>query len=492
MLIIPIAGKLSKQNPPVITIAIIFINCLVYFILQSGDNEQYRKAFEFYLNSGLGKIEVSRYQDYLIETRGEESLPALERQKELRDDTFIRLYQKMQGDKDFMKKLLKEEIVTPEDAAYENWKSLRRQYEDMLAETVVHRYGFKPAERSLITTFTYMFLHGSFMHLLGNMIFLWLVGCVLELGCGRAFYTAMYLLTGVASVSLFALVYKGSTVPLVGASGAISGLMGAFTVMYGKKKIRVFYSLGFYFNYAKVAGITLLPIWIGKEILQLAFGGPSQVAYVAHIGGLASGTLFGFLNLKFLGLASEEVFGEDPKKRIPVLLEEALQRIGKLDMDGARPLLEEVLEIEPHNRSALTHLFNIDKLNPENERFHKTASKLLHHLTDDNKAHETLHDTYKEYQRVSKKLRLSLDLIFRISSAFSVHGHIEESEKIIAMLLKRCPGYQKLPTGILRLAQAYLKNGMKQKGKKALKIICLKFPESPESQIARRLLADSN
>lgn len=492
MLIIPIAGKLSKKNPPVITIAIILINCFVYFILQSGDNKQYRKAFEFYLNSGLGKIEVSRYQDYLRETKGEERLPAVEKQKELRDDTFIRLYQKMQGDKGFMKKLLNDEMITPEDEAYENWKSLRKQYEGMLAETVVQGYGFKPAEKGLLTTFTYMFLHGSFMHLLGNMIFLWLVGCILELGCGRAFYTAMYLMTGVAAVWLFALVYKESAVPLVGASGAISGLMGAYTVLYGKQKIKVFYSLGFYFNYAKVAGITLLPIWIGKEILQLAFGGPSQVAYMAHIGGLASGALFGFLNLKFLGLASEEVFGEDPKERIPVLLEEALQHIGKLDMDGARPMLEEVLEIEPYNRSALTHLFNIDKLNPESERFHKTASKLLHHLTDDGKAHETLHVTYKEYQRVSKKLRLSLDLILRIASAFSAHGYIEESEKIIAMLLKRCPGYQKLPTGILRLAQAYLKNGMKQKGKKALKIICLKFPESPESQIARQLLAGSN
>jgi len=492
MLIIPLTGKISKRNPPIATIGIILINCFVFFILQAGDDERYLKAFELYVKSGLGRIEVSRYLTYLRATQGEESIPTSKKQEELNDDAIIRFYGKMQTDKVFMKKLLNDEIITPEDETYSRWKSLRGEYEGMLSETVVESYGFKPAERSFVTTFTHMFLHGSFMHLLGNMIFLWLVGCVLELGCGRALYVAMYLLTGVLAAGLFALVYMDSTVPLVGASGAISGLMGAYTVLYGKKKIKVFYSLGFYFGYAKVTAVTLLPMWVGNEIFQLFFGGFSQVAYVAHIGGLASGAALGYVNLKFLGQVSGEVFGEDPKEKIAPLLEEALQRIGRLDMDGARPLLKQVLEIDPYNRSALTHLFNIDKLNPEDARFHKAVSKLLHHLTNDSEAHETLYATYEEYRRISKTLRLSLDLLFRIASTFSAHGYIEEAEKIMALVLKKHPGYQKLPTGILRLAQAYLRKGMIQKGKKCLLIICRRYPESTESQVARRLLTGSN
>jgi len=391
-----------------------------------------------------------------------------------------------------MKKLLNDEIITPQGQIYTTWKSLRRNHEDLLSRVVIQGYGFKPAGKSFVTTFTHMFLHGSFMHLLGNMIFLWLVGCVLELGCGRVFYVAMYLLCGILAVGLFALVYMDSRVPLVGASGAISGLMGAYTVLYGKKKIKVFYSLGFYFNYAKVYAILMLPIWIGKEVFQLFFGGFSQVAYVAHIGGLASGAALGYVNLKFLGQVSEEVFGEDPKEKIAPLLEEALERIGRLEMNGARPLLEQVLEMDPYNRSALTHLFNIDKLNPEDARFHKTVSELLHHLTNDSEAHEALYATYKECRRISKKLRFSLDFLFRIASTFSAHGYLEESEKIMAMLLQERPGYQKLPTGILRLAQAYLRKEMIQKGKKCLLIICRRYPESAESQVARQLLTGSN
>ena len=492
MLIIPLTGKISKQNPPIVTILLIFINCLVFFLFQWGDEEKYRKAFEFYLESGLAKIEVTRYRDYIIDTRGEGSIPHSLRQNELSDDAFMRLYMEMQRDNVFMRQLLNEEIITTEDPDYGPWKSLRMHFEAMKAQSVGERYGFKPADGGLVTTFTHMFLHAGFMHLLGNMVFLWLVGCVLELGCGRAFYLALYLLTGVAAVWFFGLVHMSSTTPLVGASGAISGLMGAFTVLYGKKKIKVFYTFGFYFNYAKVAGITLLPIWIGKEIFQLLFGGLSHVAYVAHIGGLASGAILGFLNLKLLGQASEEVFGEDPRDRIPHLLEAAMQRIGELDMDSARPLLEEVLEIDPHNKSALTHLFNVDKLKPRNARFHKTASRLFHLLTNDGDAHQTLYSTYKEYRRLSKKLKIGPDLTFRIATTFSAHGYFDESARIMDMFLKKRPGYQELPNGLLKLGQAYLENGRKKRGKQCLEILCKRFPGTAESKIAQQLLTNSN
>jgi len=486
MLIIPLTGKISKRNPPLVTIAIILVNCFVYFALQSNDGELYSRAMKFYFESGLGEIETSRYQAYLKGTHGENITAPT--QGELDEDAIVRLWADMQKDDVFMKRLAEDEIITPTDGQYAEWKSLREEYNGIVSKTVTQRYGFKPAEKSIITSFSYMFLHGGFMHLLGNMIFLWLVGCVLELGCGRVFYTSLFLLTGVLAALSFGLVYSDSMVPLVGASGAVSGLMGAFTILYGKKKIRVFYSLGFYFNYAKVSAIVLLPVWVGQEIFQMFFGGVSRVAYMAHTGGLVSGALLGYLNLKFLGRVSDEVFSEDPKKKIAPLLEKAMESISRLDMQGARPLLEEVLTIEPNNRSALTHLFNIDKLNPEHEGFHRTAAKLFHHLINDDQAYETLHKIYQEYRSTVKTIRLSPDLLIQIATVFSSHGHMEDSEKIMALLLKSRPKFQKLPTGILKLAQAYLGKGMKDKGKKCLVIIRQRYPESSEARIARRLL----
>jgi membrane associated rhomboid family serine protease len=487
MLIIPLTGKISKKNPPVITIGIILINCFVFFVLQAGERHWHSQATQFYVESGLAKIEVSRYLAYVRVTKSEESELPLEEQEELDEAAIMSHHAKMQSDEVFMEKLLNGEIVKPEDQTYPTWKSLRTKYENKLSRVVSIRYGFKPADRSVLTAFTHMFLHGSFMHILGNMVFLWLVGCVLELGCGRVVYVAIYLVSGILAVGLFFLVYMNSRIPLIGASGAIAGLMGAYTVLYGTKKIRVFYSVGFYFNYARVSGIILLPLWIGNEIFQLFFGSCSQIAYVAHIGGLTSGASLGYVSLRLLRRVDEELFAEDPKEKIPSILEKALERMGELDMDGARSLLQEALAIDPNNRDALTHLFNVDKLDPQGERFHKTASKLLLRLSRDRKGHEVLYSTYNEYCRISRRPRFSLNLLFRISSIFSAQGHLKESEKIMALLMRKNPKFQKLPGGILNLARAYLTMGMGEKGKECLKIICQRYPESSESQIARRL-----
>ncbi len=488
MLIIPLTNNISKKNPPLITIAIILVNCFVFFIIQSGDTENYLQAMQYYFDSGLGKIEVFNYLNYLEMTKNDQKLPKFKDKNKLNKTILARYYSLMIKDSSFMNKLLHDQIITINDEIYVEWLSLRDQFDEMLSSVTSMRFGFIPSSPNILNSITYMFLHGSISHLLGNMIFFWLVGCVLELGCGRIFYTALYLLTGVLSVGLYYLVYMDSVVPLIGASGAISGLMGCYTLLYGRSKIKVFYSLGVYFNYTKMYAIVLLPIWVGKEFLQLLFGGPSQVAYVAHIGGLVSGALLGSLNLKLLGQVDQEVFKEDPKEGIDSLLEEALLKIGKLDMSGARILLEQVIERDPNNTDALTHLFNIDKLNPQTKTFHKTTSNLLFHLSANEENQHRIYNIYEEYIHIAKPIRLHPDLLFRLSSIFSAQGHLEASEKIIAKLLKRFPESKKVPPGILNLARAYLKKGAPARGEKCLRVLCKRYPGSSESQIAQRLL----
>ncbi len=490
MLIIPLTGKISKRNPPLVTALLIFINCFVYFIFQAEDQNYYQQAIEFYGSSGLGEMEVTQYDVYLKQTKKGEKTSSLGKPKKLSDAAMARLYMNMEGDQVFMEKLLGDEIIKPDDPNYSQWKELREEYKEKLSWVISVRYGLTPKEQSFLTTFTHMFLHGGFGHILGNMIFLWFVGCVLELGCGRVGYLGMYLFTGLISGTFFSFAYAGSMVPLVGASGAISGLIGAYTVLYGRRKIKIFYTVGFYFNYTMVPAIVLLPIWIGNEVFQLYFGGVSQVAYAAHIGGLASGALFGYLNQRFIGVVNEEVFAEDPKERIPSLLEKAMQSMGKLDMKGARPMLEQVLQIDPDNGKAMAYLFNIDKLDSAGEEYHKTATQLLSHLSNKKGMAEDLLRVYKDYCQISKRIKLPLNLLFRIGSAFSEQGYLEESERVMGLLLKTNPKFPKLPTGIIKLGRAYLKVGKVEKGKKCLLILCQKYPESLESGMAHKLLGE--
>jgi hypothetical protein len=225
-----------------------------------------------------------------------------------------------------------------------------------------------------------MFLHGGVGHLMGNMVFLWILGCMLEIGSGRVLFTVIYLISGLLAAGCFYLIYSNSTTPLVGASGAISGLMGAYTVLYGKKKVTIFYSLGFYFDTIKITAILLLPVWLGEECYQLFFSGVSQVAYAAHIGGIAGGSVLAFTAQRLVGSIDKDSFEEAPQNKIGQLMQRALEHMGNLGLDQARLLFEEILELSPDNQDALIHLFNIHKLNPEQKIFHTTTQRLLQML----------------------------------------------------------------------------------------------------------------
>jgi membrane associated rhomboid family serine protease len=183
MLIIPLTGKMSWRNPPAITIGIILINCLVYFIFQSGDTNRLYQAEEYYIDSGLAEIEVPLYIEYLKAVEEDGLFPGSSQRTDA--DTYTLYHRKIEEDSRFLQKLRHGEILSPDSPEYRQWKDLRETYEDQLSEVVFLQYGFRPAYRSPVTFFTYMFLHGGVAHLLGNMIFLWIVGCVLELGCGR-------------------------------------------------------------------------------------------------------------------------------------------------------------------------------------------------------------------------------------------------------------------------------------------------------------------
>jgi len=490
MMIIPLSGRISRKNPPIVTIAVILINCFVLFFLQAGDGAVHKEAIRFYFDSGLAGMEISRYAEYSsLHTSEMKGLAS----SEVAQDTEERRYHEfmvMQQDRAFMKKLEAGEIITPEDEIYTDWREKRDQYETILGRTITMRYGFIPARPGIESAFSYMFLHGGFMHLLGNMIFLWLVGCVLELAWGRVMYIGLYIAGGLCAVGLFGLVYPDSTTPLVGASGAIAALMGAYTVLYGRRKIKVFYSLGFYFNYTTVPALVILPLWIGNEIVQLFFGGVSQVAYMAHIGGLTSGALMGLVNTKLIGGVDEKVLEDDPKTKVPSMMAEALDKIERLDMAGAREILSMVHGIDPDNRACLTHLYNIEKLHVETAAFHDVANNLLRVLLNDRQAHQETLGVYREYISKAFKPVLPLGLLFRISSYFAATGHLEEAEKIVGMLLKTNPGVARLPEGLLHIARACIRDGLTDKARKYLQVICLQYPASSECGIARRLLDD--
>lgn len=137
-----------------------------------------------------------------------------------------------------------------------------------------------------------MFLHGSWLHLGGNMLFLWVFGNNIEDTMGKPIYALFYVLSGLAATAAHIAVDPGSTVPIVGASGAIAGVMGAYLVLYPNVRIHSLIFLGFFVFFREITAKWLLGIWF---VLQFFTAPGSGVAWMAHVGGFVFGVVVGLL-----------------------------------------------------------------------------------------------------------------------------------------------------------------------------------------------------
>jgi membrane associated rhomboid family serine protease len=152
-----------------------------------------------------------------------------------------------------------------------------------------------PAIAPWLTIFTSMFLHGGWMHLLGNMLYLWIFGDNIEHSLGHARYLAFYLLCGIAAAFAQSISAPGSEIPMVGASGAISGVLGAYLVLHPRANIKVFVFL-IIITTINLPAFVVLGGWFVMQLLSSAQAnaGEAGVAFLAHIGGFVAGAVMVF------------------------------------------------------------------------------------------------------------------------------------------------------------------------------------------------------
>ena len=165
-------------------------------------------------------------------------------------------------------------------------------------DAFVNQWSAVPADviagHRLVTILTSMFMHGSWSHIIGNMIFLWAFGPQIEDAMGRLRYVAFYLLGGGVATLAQVFIDPTSTIPSLGASGAIAAVMGAFLVTYPRDKIRTVLFFGWSFRVTFIPAALLIGFWFVIQLLS--FGAVTDVqsggvAYAAHIGGIVFGAV---------------------------------------------------------------------------------------------------------------------------------------------------------------------------------------------------------
>jgi len=245
--------------------------------------------------------------------------------------------------------------------------SLASQFEQMEQTSILDQYAFIPGQQKPISYLTANFLHGGWLHLIGNMWFLWLAGFILEDTWGRLIYPAFYLLAGAFAMMVHAWSNPGSMVATLGASGAVAGLMGAFLARFPNMKIEMawIWSLFFLFRMRvykfKAPAYWLLPLWLLMEVFYGSlFGASSGVAHWAHVGGFLFGAVVGF-GIRASGL--EHVAEKGIQEKIcwvsHPLLAEANEQMEKGQLDLALANLKKLLAETPDSIDAYRMLQHV-------------------------------------------------------------------------------------------------------------------------------------
>jgi membrane associated rhomboid family serine protease len=235
-----------------------------------------------------------------------------------------------------------------------------------LYDLFVYEHGYRPADPAFSDLFGSLFLHAGFAHLAGNMLFLWIYGDNVEQRIGRGLFAVVYLLTGAAATLAFALFWPGSELPLVGASGAISGVLGLYFILFPRNFVRLFVAL-FPFvmdTFLVPARWVLAGFVVIDNLLPVLLGARSGVAYGAHLGGFVTGASIALVGQR-LGWGSRDPGERDLRSRLATSprgqqarlhLELGLERLRQGQPTAAYQHLMTVFDYDPDpETAALAH-----------------------------------------------------------------------------------------------------------------------------------------
>jgi membrane associated rhomboid family serine protease len=438
VLIVPLHRSLNWANFPLMTAALILLNGFVFFGLQSGDEAVFERAFEQYSASGLDRIEFPAFLDW--QKQHEKDARVRDAMRVAPAEFKLRL---LQADDGFVDALQAGRIVSPTQEGYANWREKRAEFDRLWSESWTERFKLRFSHVEPERMFGAMFLHGGFGHLFGNMIFLALLGLLVEGALGPWLFLTLYLAGGLGGQLVSLAVRWGEHGSALGASGAIAGLMGAYCVLWGLRKVRVFYWFFVVFDYVRVPAIALLPFWVGWEIFNLIGNREAHVGFDAHAGGMVCGALLAF-GVRKLGWERESFLAEDEqadqREQNASRYERALQHLGRLEVSQAQALLQEVDAQEPGRLDVAVALYRCARYGDDAVAVDRRAARVLSSGTYPREAIGDLSSVWNDYARSSDGARrLPALVLLGFAQSCMRLGADDLAESVLRALAARSP-----------------------------------------------------
>ncbi len=352
-----------------------------------------------------------------VETRGRELLeyffqhPYLKFDSDIQKMMFGEQIEVFERQLDGYRQIPRQESLISQEEEQEELNRLSQRFREALQDVPYRKWGYIPAEQNLLGLLAYMFIHGGFLHLLGNMFMLYLMGPFIEDVWGRPIYTVFYLGMGVLAALLYGMHYPDFQGPLIGASGAIAGVMGAFLIRYLRTKITFFY---FFFPFFRgtfqAPAWLMLPLWLllqlfsARMIDSVNSQGGGGVAYWAHVWGFLLGMAIAY-GMKVLKVEEKYIHTKieakiDTGDALPKAINEVIQlkRMGKIG--EAFHLLKELASQHAANPETAERLWDLGTdigIKEENEQFFTS-------LIEKEIRRDQMEQALQHYKRLKEKL----------------------------------------------------------------------------------------
>jgi membrane associated rhomboid family serine protease len=441
LLILPLHKKPTRENFPWITVMLLLANVAVFFFLQGGDHEVEQAAAQRYSESGVLANEWSWFTEWAEFTdRGPISPEELDDffgevgESEYGDQVRLMI---MDGDGDFVRAIERGTFVDLDSPEFERWQDARQQLRLDREESFTRRYLLRYDRIEPTNLLTHMFMHGGLGHLIGNMLFLVLLGLLVEGALGRTRYLGAYLISGLAAAAASLSMNWGIDNGGLGASGAIAGLMGLFAVMYGRRKVRFFYWAFVYFDYVKAPALILLPLWLGWEVVSFLISDGANIAYEAHIGGLVCGALLGLLLVR-TGQVDEAFMDADAdhdEDREAVV--QASQALDRLDAVTAKRLLRPLLTRHPREPRLLSMYLAACRLRVDDPDLALAVRRILQLPGDDQEQKDLVIKTFNHFRKSGfKGLKLPMSVVLNLAGNLIRWQELDAGVYLVDRLLR--------------------------------------------------------
>jgi membrane associated rhomboid family serine protease len=324
----------------------------------------------------------------------------------------------------------------------------------------------------LHTYFTYQFLHGDIWHLLGNMLFLWVVGCLLEDSWGRIPFLVFYLFGGAFAGLAHCLQDTGSVVPLIGASGSIAAAMGAFAIRHFFTRIKFFYFFLFFFRpfwgTFFLPAYVFLPFWFFEQLVLRSISnyvGASGVAYMAHIAGFAGGVTVA-LFFRYSGFEEKYIAPLVQTKQIDAgvtkdpRFDEACDLIEKGEIENAKSIFAQLVNERPNDLDLLQDIAIIYKERGCTAECQQLAEHVLRGLLIKSDM-ENAATVVLRMIEPGEKLQLNVQALMRVAKWLTGQERYGEAHDVYRFVLSNdVPSniYARAAIGLAQLYTEYLNN----------------------------------